>query len=156
MCCHGDVIQVIRLLNVSQMRPSVFLCNKQSTSVLKSRLTRHTSNVHHHAYVTYSQTCLSQERRGPRYKATSGCSTSQSRVISIIIYSLEAAIKQSNECGCPPHHTITITTTTTTTLLALAWHAINPASPSHEPLAKKKGGGVKKTAATPRKHIQSN
>lgn len=38
--------------------------------------------------------------------------------------------------AAPPHHTITATTTT---LLALAWHAINPASPSHEPLARKGG-----------------
>lgn len=43
----------------------------------------------------------------------------------------------------PPHHTIT---TTTTTLLALAWHAINPASPSHEPLARK---GEKKKKLRP-------
>lgn len=49
--------------------------------------------------------------------------------------------------AAPPHHTIT------TTLLALAWHAINPASPSHEALARKRGG-EKKTAATPRKHTQ--
>lgn len=52
--------------------------------------------------------------------------------------------------AAPLHHTIT-----TTTLLALAWHAINPASPSHQPLARKDEKKKKKPATTPRKHTQS-
>lgn len=138
------------------MRPCIFFCNQ------KQHLASKIQDVKRYEQRASTYTCyifpdlLSHECWDPHYKATSGCSTSQSRVISIIIYSLEAAIKQSNECGCPPStyppspdHTIT----TTTTLLTLAWHAINPVSPSHERLARK---WKKKTADIVRKHMQSN